>query len=57
VVVHDIGAPAERVRRHGGGRVVPLNLPPERLVELFLDPTLFRETRRRRSSERSENAA
>ena len=57
VIVHDIGAPAERVRGHGGGRVVPLNLPPERLVALFLDPALFRAGGHRRSSERSKNAA
>jgi GT2 family glycosyltransferase len=42
VIVHDIGTPAERVRTTGGGLVVPLNLPSERLVALFLDPKLFR---------------
>jgi glycosyltransferase involved in cell wall biosynthesis len=66
VVVHDIGAPAERVRADGGGLVVPLNLPPERLVALFLDPALFRTARgggavsnrlMPTASERSENAA
>jgi hypothetical protein len=64
--VHDIGAPAERVRADGGGLVVPLNLPPERLVALFLDPALFRTARGAgavsnrlmpTASERSENAA
>jgi GT2 family glycosyltransferase/glycosyltransferase involved in cell wall biosynthesis len=43
VVVHDIGAPAERVRADGGGTVVPLYVPPERLVALFLDAALFRD--------------
>jgi hypothetical protein len=42
-VVHDIGAPAERVRADGGGTVVPLYVPPERLVALFLDAALFRD--------------
>jgi GT2 family glycosyltransferase len=66
VIVHDIGAPAERVRASGGGIVVPLNLPPDRLVALFLEPTLFRTARAGGAasnrpipprSERSENAA
>jgi GT2 family glycosyltransferase/glycosyltransferase involved in cell wall biosynthesis len=35
-VVHDIGAQAERVRATGGGLVVPLNLPLDRLLALFL---------------------
>jgi GT2 family glycosyltransferase/glycosyltransferase involved in cell wall biosynthesis len=43
VVVHDIGAQAERVRADGGGTVVPLNVPPERLVALFLGFALFRD--------------
>jgi hypothetical protein len=42
VVVHDIGAPAERVRATGGGVVVPLHMPPDRLVALFRDPGVFR---------------
>jgi glycosyltransferase involved in cell wall biosynthesis len=45
VVVHDIGAPAERIRQHGGGRVVPINMPPERLAELFLDAMPLRMER------------
>ena len=36
-VVHDIGAQAERVRATGGGLVVPLNLPLDRLLTLFVD--------------------
>jgi GT2 family glycosyltransferase/glycosyltransferase involved in cell wall biosynthesis len=43
VVVHDIGAPAERVRADGGGTVVPLHISPERLVALFLNSALFRD--------------
>jgi GT2 family glycosyltransferase/glycosyltransferase involved in cell wall biosynthesis len=42
VVVHDIGAPAERVRAGGAGAVVPLHMPPDRLVALFRDPGVFR---------------
>jgi glycosyltransferase involved in cell wall biosynthesis len=38
VVVYDIGAQAERVRRNGGGLVIPLNVPLEQLLDLFLDP-------------------
>jgi hypothetical protein len=59
VVVPDIGAPAERVRQHCGGLVVPINLPPNRLVELFRDPAPFRPTPSlptHRPSERSDNA-
>jgi GT2 family glycosyltransferase/glycosyltransferase involved in cell wall biosynthesis len=37
VVVHDIGAQAERVRAGGGGFVVPLHMPSERMAGLFLD--------------------
>jgi len=36
VVVHDIGAQAERVRTTGHGMVVPLDPPPGRLLALFL---------------------
>jgi GT2 family glycosyltransferase/glycosyltransferase involved in cell wall biosynthesis len=46
VVVHDIGAPAERVRAQGGGMVVPLHLPAERMVALFLE-TRFTGPKRR----------
>jgi glycosyltransferase involved in cell wall biosynthesis len=53
VVVPDIGAPAERVRQHGGGLVVPINLPPNRLVELFRDPAPFREKAERRDAQRA----
>ena len=35
-VVHDIGAQAERVRTTGYGAVVPLALPTDRLLDLFL---------------------
>jgi GT2 family glycosyltransferase/glycosyltransferase involved in cell wall biosynthesis len=42
VVVHDIGAPAERVCANSGGLVAPLHLPPDRLIGLFLNPGLFR---------------
>ena len=45
VVVHDIGAQAERVRATGGGLVVPLNLPPDRLLALFMQPEFIREQR------------
>jgi GT2 family glycosyltransferase len=38
VVVHDIGAQSERVRDTGGGLVVPINLAPEELLKVFLDP-------------------
>ena len=37
VVVNDIGAQAERVRADGGGFVVPLNLPLDRLLTVFLE--------------------
>jgi GT2 family glycosyltransferase len=37
VVVHDIGAQAERVRAGGGGFVVPLHMPSERMAGLFID--------------------
>ena len=43
VVVHDIGAQAERVRATGGGLVVPLDMPVNRLLALFQNPILFRE--------------
>jgi glycosyltransferase involved in cell wall biosynthesis len=45
VVVNDIGAPAERVRANGGGLVIPLHLPPDRLVGLFLSSEFFRSDR------------
>jgi GT2 family glycosyltransferase/glycosyltransferase involved in cell wall biosynthesis len=45
VVVNDIGAPAERVHANGGGLVIPLHLPPDRLAGLFLNPELFRSDR------------
>ncbi len=38
VVVHDIGAQAERVRTMRGGLVVPLNIPLEQMLALFLTP-------------------
>ncbi len=34
--VFDIGTPAERVRAHGRGWVLPLGLPPDRLNDAFL---------------------
>jgi GT2 family glycosyltransferase/glycosyltransferase involved in cell wall biosynthesis len=52
-VVHDIGAPAERVRAAGGGLVVPLHAPPDRLVALFRDPHLFRFRREPASPRRT----
>jgi hypothetical protein len=42
-VVHDIGAQAERVRATGGGVVVPLNIPLDRLLTLFLSPAFVRQ--------------
>jgi GT2 family glycosyltransferase/glycosyltransferase involved in cell wall biosynthesis len=50
VVVHDIGAPAERVRAADGGFVAPLHVSAERLIELFLDPALFRAAGARRAA-------
>jgi GT2 family glycosyltransferase/glycosyltransferase involved in cell wall biosynthesis len=53
-VVHDIGAPAERVRASGHGTVVPLALPPGRLLGLFLEharPSQAVATNQRRSGE------
>ena len=41
VVAYDIGAPAERIRAHGNGLLIPLQLQPEALVNLFLNPGLF----------------
>jgi glycosyltransferase involved in cell wall biosynthesis len=41
VLAHDVGAPAERIRANGGGIVLPLHMPAERLAELFVDPALF----------------
>jgi GT2 family glycosyltransferase/glycosyltransferase involved in cell wall biosynthesis len=35
-VVFDIGAPAERIRRAGGGTVLPLACPPERINAVLL---------------------
>ncbi|MCB8875729.1 glycosyltransferase [Acidisoma silvae] len=32
VVAFDIGAPAERIRQHGGGVLLPLSLPPKRII-------------------------
>jgi GT2 family glycosyltransferase len=43
VVAYDIGAPAERIRAHGHGLLIPLQLQPEALVNLFLRPGLFRD--------------
>jgi hypothetical protein len=42
-VVHDIGAQAERVRATGGGVVVPLNIPLDRLLTLFLSAAFIRQ--------------
>ena len=42
VIALDIGAPAERIKSRQGGMVVPMHLPVERLVGVFLDPGLFR---------------
>ncbi|MHB1305307.1 MAG: glycosyltransferase [Acidiphilium sp.] len=41
VVAYDIGAPAERIRASSAGLVVPLHIPVEKLVSLFLHPKLF----------------
>ena len=43
VIAYDIGAPAERIRAHGHGLLIPLQLQPEALVNLFLRPGLFRD--------------
>jgi GT2 family glycosyltransferase/glycosyltransferase involved in cell wall biosynthesis len=57
-IVHDIGAPAERVRAFGGGLVLPLHVPPERLVAVLLDPGLFRpQSGAERGTERGGRAA
>lgn len=32
VVAFDIGAPAERIRRQGGGVLLPISLPPRRII-------------------------
>jgi GT2 family glycosyltransferase/glycosyltransferase involved in cell wall biosynthesis len=45
VVVHDIGAQADRVRTSGGGLVVPLQIPLHRLLTLFRTPALIRPER------------
>lgn len=45
VVVHDIGAQAERVRTTRGGLVVPLNIPLDQLLALFLTPARIRSAR------------
>jgi GT2 family glycosyltransferase/glycosyltransferase involved in cell wall biosynthesis len=42
VVTFDIGAPAERIRLTGGGRILPVNLSPERLIHFFLNPDIFK---------------
>ena len=61
VVVHDIGAQAERVRATGGGLVVPLNLSADRLLALFMQPEFIREQRLRsitsRAGSPNENVA
>lgn len=44
VVAFDIGAPAERILRRHGGLILPVNLPVERLLQVFLDPTLFQSS-------------
>jgi glycosyltransferase involved in cell wall biosynthesis len=36
VVAFDIGTPAERIRRHGGGLLVPLACPTSRLNDVLL---------------------
>ena len=41
VIAYDIGAPAERIRAHGNGLLIPLQLQPEALVSLFMKPGLF----------------
>ena len=45
VVVHDIGAQAERVRTTRGGLVVPLDIPLDRLLTLFLTPARIQSAR------------
>ncbi|HEX7388509.1 MAG TPA: glycosyltransferase [Acidiphilium sp.] len=41
VIAYDIGAPAERIQSRGGGFLIPLHLPVEKLVTFFLDGRLF----------------
>ena len=48
VVVYDIGAQAERVHAIGHGTVVPLALPPGRLLALFLEHAQPRQVVARR---------
>ncbi|CAH2603367.1 Glycosyltransferase [Rhodovastum atsumiense] len=40
VIAYDIGTPAERIRSMQGGLVVPLHMPVEKLVSLFLLQTM-----------------
>jgi glycosyltransferase involved in cell wall biosynthesis len=57
VVVHDIGAQAERVRDTDGGLVVPIDLLPEQLLQVFLDPSLVWSGRRPNQSMSSNRTA
>jgi glycosyltransferase involved in cell wall biosynthesis len=41
VVAYDLGAPAERIRSVKGGLAVPLHLPAEKLVDLFMQREMF----------------
>jgi glycosyltransferase involved in cell wall biosynthesis len=45
VIVNDIGAQAERVRASGGGFAVPLNLPLNRLLAVFLGQSSLKSPR------------
>ena len=58
-VVHDIGAQAERVRTTGRGLIVPLHLPPARLLGLFLEPGRLHRKRptTRNHQEKTRSAA
>ncbi|MFS8371368.1 glycosyltransferase [Acetobacter indonesiensis] len=38
VIAYDIGAPAERIRDMGGGMLVPLHIPPEKLLPILFQP-------------------
>ena len=49
VVVHDIGAQAERVRTTRGGLVVPLGIPLDQLLTVFLTPARIQSARNLRS--------
>ena len=40
VLAYDIGAPAERIRACHGGVVVPLHMPLERIIALFVRPPM-----------------